>query len=747
MKKIGVRDSLLKKKNAQSNIIVIVLIILIVLILLVILWNIIMGLLKQNQKMIELDRKISSININIEPPNGNWWVPSAGWISLNLTRGTEKLVAGPDIHTTITTGTPADIITVVDISGSMSKSVVSSCVNAYINTVDGVDQPITRAEYCDLILHPENTGKYCCYNDPFTGPVDCNDPADCYKVNRGKMGIDAVTGQNVCLSISYFPPSCFDGAGNPIDPTNEANCVKCIDSFGFSPNRYYWGYDCNFQIFNKKVFHGNLCYVDENTCENACGGEFLMLGTPESGQRKYCIANSTSTSSADYSGCCAHTIDGCSSEATCNSCFKPASAPPALRTNFRGGWFINENGVGQCNITSYHNLDCIVHGNNADGLNLCNKDSAICDSAPEKDHNNLDIDGSPYGRCVWNSGSLIPYGSTSSPCNSTGQYNPQGLGVEYAVCEGAFCRGEYRAIRRINYAKNANLEFINKVFLLSPGNNKVGIIDFTNTPIPHKSSTTNLFSDSVATDNAEINNIINSWIPLLEPQKHAYNLNYGALTLQKTNICKALQEAQNMLSTSADDRYKVIVLLTDGISIINCAGIEAITNAQKTNVRSELVTVAQNIHKGADNDVTITADNIFIYTIGIIDSTDSENAIAMTNLQEIASAGGGLFKSSANINDLKSLYDEIAFSINDATIKTYTPETNWNALKAIVYGYDPAHNPKTFTTPISQSINPLETREVVIPIGDLIDIYKIEIYLVASDGDTEVTKLLSTITR
>lgn len=111
--------------KAQSNIIIIVLIILIILVLLVILWNIVMGLLKQSQYTTETQTRIMNVQIRIDNVDTDWRNPPLGtsYIRLSITRGSEPLVDAGTTTTLTSVPVPVDmdVVTVVDLSVSMSN--------------------------------------------------------------------------------------------------------------------------------------------------------------------------------------------------------------------------------------------------------------------------------------------------------------------------------------------------------------------------------------------------------------------------------------------------------------------------------------------------------------------------------------------------------------------------------------------------------------------------------------------------
>ncbi|MEM0465277.1 MAG: VWA domain-containing protein [Candidatus Pacearchaeota archaeon] len=674
------------KKRSQANVIVLILIILLILFLLIILWNIIMALLRQNQSVIDLKRDLMRIDIRFnEGPQGEGVDPSIGgggrYVDLRVTRGSDDVELIGQKEVEVIYNSPADIFSLVDMTGSMYISEKSSCVG------------ISTDEYCNL--HPNAC---CCQINPLTGKrLDCSKPDDCRKCNFGEIKQDPVTGENICIFSYVAPYRCWNEQENKrYDFTTEDGCQKCGDRLASQCSWNFVVENAQGQPVTITIFDEMFLGNDLDKCK-AAGGDEIRSITLEIGgtnSEKRCIVTTGNN------GRCKNTPENCLTKNSCEYHNGEWRADIPKDPN-------NPSSLGVCVFSHYFPRCCSEIG----GLGSCTKNQNICNTCggsfeylKDSNENNL---------CRFFNGII---GSTT--CSGKYYFKQHGsASMERLICENDYCKGNLRAKRRIDYAKEASLKFIDKVFDLST-EHRLGLVNY--------SDDLSIFSDSsgnvlIGSDKKDLlKNRVNEWI-LTETL---------ANSIQNTNICKALKDSAEKLSSISNDpdRYKAIVLMTDGKSNTFCNGVRITDNSLMPQVNEEIISLAKNIFENK---------KIHIYVIGAGDPNDIDNSL----LQEIANKADGAFVFSENVEKLNELYDQIAYKISKDILKFYKSKYNFDYLKSVVMD----NNGKTCISRIDELINPLETKRLKVPICDLEydSLKSIEIYLIAHTNDgKEVEKLL-----
>ncbi|MBR9703939.1 VWA domain-containing protein [Candidatus Pacearchaeota archaeon] len=735
-------------KKSQSNIIVIVLIILIILVLLVILWNIVMGLIKQNQSTIEVQEKIRNTQIIVDhkPKDSIWQNPGAGpnaYINLTVSRGKEELSIIDEQNIITQLNQKAEIISVVDISGSMALPVESACYGAYqvndnvieVNPAMIHGTPITRAQFCvgkNAFNPVTKGGSFCCYEDTdplsptFGDEIDCEDVNDCAKIHQGQLindplGTLANPRPQICKFNEVLPPTCITDPLFPhLFPDTFLGCAECGKS-----SKSYWTHKCSFSG-TLPGYVDAWCGGSQNSCENLCNGnwEVIISDTKEYG---YCLPKPE--------GCCDPSNNDCTSEVGCKTCFS-VNGGAKDNKNYSINWDSPVPALdGICKLWQYENACC-----NNPGIE-CITIEADCNACSEEDSTG----GFQFGtisdeKCIYNS--MYPSTTPTFRCEEDDREITRGLGFDYSICEGSYCKGEYRAKRRIDFTKAANINFVSNIFSSSPGNNRISIVEVSDVASIYPLLPKAFYEDNAA-DITEINLRINNWITKPDDlEKLDYSLDFVALNLQKTFLCQGFVEARDRLINEGEaSRYKVIVLMSDGITNIDCSGAAIDTNnpIEVQGARDELINLANLAH---DN------NNIHTYTIGISNNAD---ILLLQPMVDENNGGNGTFVSSINMANLNDLYSQIAFRIQEDTLRIYTSQEKWDFIRSVVTGTDPGTlNPNSVCTRrVSSPIpRPLETKKIEVPTCGFTDIQKIELHLVAfTDDGREVSKLLDSIVR
>jgi len=209
-----------------------------------------------------------------------------------------------------------------------------------------------------------------------------------------------------------------------------------------------------------------------------------------------------------------------------------------------------------------------------------------------------------------------------------------------SLCE-EWCNGTWSPhscnIERIEMAKDANKIFIDDV--LNRTGNKIGLVGY-------ETDVNNDNCHDLSDNKTSLKSKVDEW---------------GADGW--TCICCGINEAvDRLLAQSSDDRFKSIVVMSDGEANVECTpynicnGDEACIERAKQDAIDAACDAYQN-------------HNITVYTIGF--GSDAENQ----TLQDIANCGGGEYYFS-NVSELADIYKQIAEKILNAsyvaqTVKVY----------------------------------------------------------------------------
>ena len=198
-------------------------------------------------------------------------------------------------------------------------------------------------------------------------------------------------------------------------------------------------------------------------------------------------------------------------------------------------------------------------------------------------------------------------------------------GINQWICE-SFCGGTW--LGPINAAKSANKLFINAV--LNSSENRVGLVGY-------ESIARDSDFHELSTDNASLNNIIdNEWD-----------------ASGSTCICCGIIKATNeLIANSPIEAYRSIVLMTDGEANVRCNNAHQDENGDGViNAKDDAIRAACDAHDD----------------YGIVTHAIAFGSLADTNTtQNIASCGMGNHHS-GDIEDLLSIYEQIAQEIINAS--------------------------------------------------------------------------------
>jgi len=258
-----------KEKRGQSKIITVVLLILIVLILILILWNLLIRLVKQEQRTIDLQQKLMSVKLGIENLD---YDEAENKLNLSIERGPEKLIYKGT--RTVIKNLTASIVSVADLSGSMGTIVSDCSIDTYTHPgscCDGndcSDQTVCETTCGGTYLG--TPGDKRCYNPVTYMFLECNQGLFYCETYCGGVWD---SGTSTCSITTYATPgSCCDDAITPgIDCSQQTDCENVCSGIFYTD---FSGYkSCPNRVWYRETCEG----IDFDCIE--CGGTFTTLGT------------------------------------------------------------------------------------------------------------------------------------------------------------------------------------------------------------------------------------------------------------------------------------------------------------------------------------------------------------------------------------------------------------------------------------------------------------------------------------
>jgi len=188
---------------------------------------------------------------------------------------------------------------------------------------------------------------------------------------------------------------------------------------------------------------------------------------------------------------------------------------------------------------------------------------------------------------------------------------------------------------KLTKAKEANIAFINSI--LNNSENLVGLVGY-------RSDISDSDCHALSGDNESLINKVNEWYANGE-----------------TCICCGINKAISELSSSSSDKYKVMVVMSDGEANVQCSE-QGTGNAKQDAIQAACD--AFNLY------------NITVYAVGFGDDADE------TTLSAIAECGNGSYYF-ANVSDITEIYKNISLDILEAFYKEQTISSTSNILTEI----------------------------------------------------------------
>lgn len=264
-------------------------------------------------------------------------------------------------------------------------------------------------------------------------------------------------------------------------------------------------------------------------------------------------------------------------------------------------------------------------------------------------------------------------------------------------CLGGSCMGVWE--NRLNSAKEANRELLN-ILSEVPGST-IGLVAY---------STGVELSVDLTDDIDILNNAIDSWQPVFW-----------------TCICCGIDEAVNILDDSPDDRYKKIIVMSDGEANYEC------TPPKPDNAQGPIDAVDSAFN--ANNSL----ENLTIYSIGL---GDGITPVAEQTLRDIAECTiNGEYFSVLDVDDLIDIYSDIKTEIVTSSIVS----SRFNYLYIIFYNSTDSYREKITDIPENLGIKSYEFDLAGKLDGEVI---KIEIYpvIITKQGKEEIGPLFDSWT-
>ena len=506
---------------------------------------------------------------------------------------------------------------------------------------------------------------------------NCSSTLGCRECHRGVIDSTSVPGKTICRRNYFLPLNCTGNVSNAYVAAHTYpedlcynNATKCKLSGGRNSTvTSTSGNTCSGYPANT----GTSCTSSQTFCQNNCNGSYIYKFVGDQYVFKGCGATLGI-------GCCAKY--NCSTPAGCGKCNK--------------GVFDNSSFPPTC-YAQYYYPDCYATHNNCSNKANCTACNYTWINLTQTNITYCYFDNIPNpGNSFTTSVSYLPINCATKSSFTPITDNPNCI----KACDGQILGCQiYSNTTKLKSVMSANLNLSSLLFNTNP-DNRMAVVAYND----------NIFNYTQLTfDKTFITKFISS------------------LTAKNyTNICLAIKFSSQLFDLP--NRFKAIILMTDGVSNAYCNGTISQNYSTDQNLKNEEIIIAKNIYQ---------TEGIRIYTIGF---AKNESSVDNDTLKKIANVTNGTYRFS-NISDLANIYNQtITQMMNDS--QNFYIQNRWNWLEFYVYGEN-----GVCKTIVSEDIpNPMETRSYKILTCGNYNISKIEVYLVAKDSyGNEERNLLETM--
>ena len=285
------------QKRGQSKIITVVLFVLLILVLIIILWNIIMGLLRETQYSIGLEQEVSKIKLKIEDANcinenGQEVNCTSGFadnVSLAIQRsGSGQIIIGHENVTrnrtiTIEHNIDTDVISVIDVSGSMKKEDLKNCLIDQTSSCCTTNNCNSQSD-CETCGGNYSGGKCLLENYLFNPQYCINNDCSIQSVCEAKGGfLKQIYDSNLGMMVSTDECVIYPPCVNPgVDCRIQTECESVGGEYMELGLIYFLspinGYVCTSSDdilesrFSAAVGKNYICKENDETCQYTCKG-------------------------------------------------------------------------------------------------------------------------------------------------------------------------------------------------------------------------------------------------------------------------------------------------------------------------------------------------------------------------------------------------------------------------------------------------------------------------------------------